>query len=73
MPVALKNKIDLISPAFFNMLNDYVEYLVFKSKEMENTQKVTLANFAGTVDADASDKMIEAIKDCSKIEAANEW
>lgn len=35
MPVALKNKIDLISPAFFGMLNDYMEYLVFKSQEKE--------------------------------------
>lgn len=35
MPVALKNKIDLISPDFLDMLNDYVEYLVFKSQEKQ--------------------------------------
>lgn len=73
MQVALKNKIDLISPAFFNMLNDYVEYLVFKSQETVDSNRITLADFVGTVDEDSSDKMIEAIKECSKVEASDEW
>lgn len=41
--------------------------------EFIDSPKARLSDFFGCVGEDDSDKMLEAIKDCEKVEAASEW